>query len=91
LQEEADAALAEAEALKLQDRLEDRTMREREKVKQCRKGYKTYTQLKRPPGVRATRRDAAGGCAQEDRRRGGKAEDQGSEGEGGVDGKPNTS
>ena len=43
LQGEADAALAEAEALKLQARLEDLTVWEMEKVKQSRKGSKTYT------------------------------------------------
>jgi hypothetical protein len=43
LQEEAEAALAEAEALKLQARLEDLTVWTMEKVKQSRKGSKTYT------------------------------------------------
>jgi hypothetical protein len=43
LQGEADAALAEAEALKLQARLEDLTVWQMEKVKQSRKGSKTYT------------------------------------------------
>jgi hypothetical protein len=43
LQGEADAALAEAEALKLQARLEDLTVWEMEKIKQSRKGSKTYT------------------------------------------------
>ena len=43
LQAEADAALAEAEALKLQARLEDLTVWEMEKVKESRKGSKTYT------------------------------------------------
>ncbi len=43
LQGEADLALAEAQALKLQARLEDLTMWEMEKVKQSRKGSKTYT------------------------------------------------
>jgi hypothetical protein len=43
LQGEAEAALAEAEALKLQARLEDLTVWEMEKVKQSRKGSKTYT------------------------------------------------
>ena len=43
LQGEADAALAEAEALKFQARLEDLTVWEMEKVKQSRKGSKTYT------------------------------------------------
>ena len=43
LQGEADAALAEAEALKLQARLEDLTVWEMKKVKQSRKGSKTYT------------------------------------------------
>lgn len=43
LQEEADKALAEAEALKLQARLEDLTVWEMEKVKQSKKGSKTYT------------------------------------------------
>ena len=43
LQEEASSALAQAEALKLQARLEDQTVWEMEKVKQTRKGPKTYT------------------------------------------------
>jgi len=43
LQGEADAALAEAEALKLQARLEDLTVWQMEKVKQSRKGYRTYS------------------------------------------------
>ena len=43
LQREADAALAEAQALKLQARLEDLTVWQMEKVKQSRKGSKTYT------------------------------------------------
>jgi len=43
LQGEAEAALAEAEALKLQARLEDLTVWEMKKVKQSRKGSKTYT------------------------------------------------
>jgi predicted acyl esterase len=43
LQSKADAALAEAEALKLQARLEDLTVWQMEKVKQSRKGCKTYT------------------------------------------------
>ena len=43
LQEEANSALAQAEALKLQARLEDQTIWEMEKVKQTRKGPKTYT------------------------------------------------
>jgi hypothetical protein len=43
LQGEADQALAEAEALKLQARLEDLTVWEMEKVKQSRKGSKTYS------------------------------------------------
>jgi hypothetical protein len=43
LQGEAEKALAEAEALKLQPRLEDLTVWEMEKVKQSRKGSKTYT------------------------------------------------
>jgi predicted acyl esterase len=42
LQGEADAALAEAEALKLQARLEDLNVWQMEKVKQSRKGSKTY-------------------------------------------------
>ena len=42
LQEEASSALAQAEALKLQSRLEDQTVWEMEKVKQTRKGPKTY-------------------------------------------------
>jgi hypothetical protein len=42
-QGEADAALAEAEALKLQARLEDLTVWQMKKVKQSRKGCKTYT------------------------------------------------
>ena len=40
-QGEADAALAEAEALKLQARLEDLNVWQMEKVKQSRKGSKT--------------------------------------------------
>jgi hypothetical protein len=43
LQGEAKKALAEAEALKLQARLEDLTVWEMKKVKQSRKGCKTYT------------------------------------------------
>jgi hypothetical protein len=43
LQGEADVALAEAGALKLQARLEDLTVWEMKKVKQSRKGSKTYT------------------------------------------------
>jgi hypothetical protein len=43
LQGEADTALAEAEALKLQARLEDLTVWQMEKVKQSRKGCKTYS------------------------------------------------
>ena len=43
LQGEANAALAEAEALKLQARLEDLAIWEMKKVKQSRKGSKTYT------------------------------------------------
>ena len=43
LQEEASSALAQAESLKLQSRLEDQTVWEMEKVKQTRKGPKTYT------------------------------------------------
>jgi hypothetical protein len=43
LQGEADAALAEAEALKLQARLEDLTVWQMKKVKQSRMGSKTYS------------------------------------------------
>jgi len=43
LQGEADAVLAEAQVLKLQARLEDLTVWEMEKVKQSRKGSRTYT------------------------------------------------
>lgn len=43
LQGEAEKTLAEAEALKLQARLEDLTVWQMEKVKQSRKGTKTYT------------------------------------------------
>ncbi len=43
LQGKADAALAEAQALKLQARLEDLTVWEMKKVKQSRKGSKTYS------------------------------------------------
>jgi regulator of replication initiation timing len=43
LQEEASSALAQAETLKLQSRLEDQTVWKMEKVKQTRKGPKTYT------------------------------------------------
>ena len=43
LQGEADAALAEAEALKLQARLEDLHVWEMKMVKQRRKGPRTYT------------------------------------------------
>jgi hypothetical protein len=43
LQSEANAALVEAEALKLQVRLEDLTVWQMEKVKQSRKGSKTYS------------------------------------------------
>jgi len=43
LQGEAEAAQADAQALKLQARLEDLTVWQMEKVKQSRKGSKTYT------------------------------------------------
>jgi hypothetical protein len=43
LQGEANLALAEAGGLKLQARLEDLTVWQMEKVKQSRKGSKTYT------------------------------------------------
>jgi hypothetical protein len=43
LQGEAEKALVEAESLKLQARLEDLTVWEMEKVKQSRKGSKTYS------------------------------------------------
>jgi hypothetical protein len=43
LQGEAEKALAEAEALKLQARLEDLTVWEMKKVKQSRKGSRTYS------------------------------------------------
>jgi len=43
LQGEAEKALAEAQALKLQARLEDLTVWQMEKIKQSRKGSKTYT------------------------------------------------
>ena len=43
LQGEAEKALAEAQALKLQARLEDLTVWEMELVKQSRKGSRTYT------------------------------------------------
>ena len=43
LQGKADVALAEAEALKLQARLEDLNVWQMEKVKQSRKSSKTYT------------------------------------------------
>jgi hypothetical protein len=43
LQGEAEKALAEAQALKLQARLEDLTVWQMKKVKQSRKGCKTYT------------------------------------------------
>jgi hypothetical protein len=43
LQGEAENALAEAEALKLQARPEDLTVWEMEKVKESKKGSKTYT------------------------------------------------
>lgn len=43
LQGKADAALAQAEALKLLARLEDLTLWQMEKVKQSRKGSRTYT------------------------------------------------
>jgi predicted secreted Zn-dependent protease len=42
LEADTDSALAEAETLKLQARLEDLTVREMEKVKESRKGSKTY-------------------------------------------------
>ena len=79
LQGEADLALAEAEALKLPARLEDLTVWEMEKVKQSRKGCKTYTYW---IGILARRRqDAqrAHGGRQEDICRGGKAEGLGDE------------
>ncbi len=43
LQGEADAALAEAEALRLQARLEDLTVWQMKKVKQSRKGSRPYS------------------------------------------------
>ena len=43
LQAETDAVMAEAEALKLHARLEDLTVWQMEKVKQCRKGSRTYS------------------------------------------------
>ena len=43
LQGEADAALAEAQALKLQARLEDLNVWQMEKVKESKKGSKTYS------------------------------------------------
>ena len=43
LQEEADSALAESEALKVQARLEDLNVWERELVKESKIGSKTYT------------------------------------------------
>ena len=43
LQGEAEKALAQAEALKLQARLEDLNVWEMKKVKQSRKGSRTYT------------------------------------------------
>jgi len=43
LQAEAEAALAEAEALKARARLENLNVRERELVKESKKGSKTYT------------------------------------------------
>jgi hypothetical protein len=43
LQAEAESAQAEAEALKLQARLEDLSVWEMEKIKESKKGYKTYT------------------------------------------------
>ena len=43
LQGEAEKALAEAQFLKLQARLEDLTVWQMEKVKESRKGSKTYT------------------------------------------------
>ena len=43
LQEEANEALAQAEALKIQAKLEDLTVWQMEKVKQSRKGSRTYT------------------------------------------------
>jgi hypothetical protein len=43
LQGEAETALAEAQALKLQARLEDLTVWEMEKVKPTRKGSRTYS------------------------------------------------
>ena len=43
LQEEASSDLAQAEALKLQARLEDLTVWEMEKVKQSQRGCKTYS------------------------------------------------
>ena len=43
LQGEVEKALAQAEAIKLQARLEDLTVWQMEKIKQIRKGRKTYT------------------------------------------------
>jgi len=82
LQGEAKKALAEAEALKLQARLEDLTVWQMEKVKQSRKGCKTYSYWM---GILARgRQDAqcAPGERQEDGWRSGQPEGQGEEGGG---------
>ena len=80
LQGEAEKALAEAGGLKLQARLEDLTVWQIEKVKQSRKGSKTYTYWMaswREGGKTRRRREC-----QEDRCRGGQAEGQEDEGGG---------
>ncbi|MEI6104195.1 MAG: hypothetical protein WCP70_09645 [Methanothrix sp.] len=51
LQGEADAALAEAGVLKTQARLEDLTVWQMEKVKQSRKGSKTYSYIPQAHGL----------------------------------------
>ena len=82
LQGEADAALAEAEALKLQARLEDLNVWEMEKVKQSRKGSKTYTYWMASWREGGKTRNVHLGSSQEDGCRGSPPEGQGDEGGG---------
>jgi len=80
LQAEADSALAEAEALKVQARLEDLNMWERELVKESKKGPKTYTYWM--ASWREADKTRWPGEHQEDGCRGGQAESQADEGGG---------
>jgi hypothetical protein len=75
LQGEAEAALAEAEALKLQARLEDLNVWERELVKESKKGSRTYIcwmaswregDKTRNIYLASTQEDGCRGCQEED-------------------------